>query len=94
MANAWHHRSDAYSSAVALVAIVGSYAGLPVLDPLGGIVVSGMLIKSSVSLLGSSMKELMDKGITNEQLDAIASAVKQVKVKFNLVYNTYVYSLV
>ncbi|KAG2199742.1 hypothetical protein INT46_008683 [Mucor plumbeus] len=79
MANAWHHRSDAYSSAVALVAIVGSYAGMPVLDPLGGIVVSGMLVKSSVGLLGSSMKELMDKGITHEQLDAITSAITKVK---------------
>lgn len=36
-ANAQHHRSDAYSSAVALAAIVGSWAvpGLP-LDALGG----------------------------------------------------------
>ncbi|KAK4518710.1 uncharacterized protein ATC70_008932 [Mucor velutinosus] len=79
MANAWHHRSDAYSSAVALVAIVGSYAGMPVLDPLGGIVVSGMLVKSSVGLLGSSMKELMDKGITPEQLDEITEAISKVK---------------
>ncbi|KAI8970094.1 hypothetical protein BDF20DRAFT_826513 [Mycotypha africana] len=47
MANAWHHRSDAYSSGVALVAIVGSYAGLPVLDPIGGLVVSGMLMKKA-----------------------------------------------
>ncbi|KAI9253019.1 hypothetical protein BY458DRAFT_535915 [Sporodiniella umbellata] len=51
IANAWHHRSDAYSSAVALVAIVGSYAGMPVLDPLGGIAVSAMLAKSSASQL-------------------------------------------
>lgn len=74
-----HHRSDAYSSAVALVAIVGSYAGMPVLDPLGGIVVSGMLVKSSVGLLGSSMKELMDKGITPEQLNEITDAITMVK---------------
>jgi divalent metal cation (Fe/Co/Zn/Cd) transporter len=37
MANAYHHRSDAYSSVVALVAILGSgwFPALP-LDPLGG----------------------------------------------------------
>lgn len=79
MANAWHHRSDAYSSAVALVAIVGSYAGMPVLDPLGGIVVSGMLMKSSVGILGSSIKELMDKGITPEELNSITAAISKVK---------------
>lgn len=40
-ANAQHHRSDAYSSAVALVAILGSWAipGLP-LDAVGGMLVS------------------------------------------------------
>lgn len=74
-----HHRSDAYSSAVALVAIVGSYAGMPVLDPLGGIVVSMMLVNSSVGILGSSIKELMDKGITPEELTSIQSAIDKVK---------------
>jgi divalent metal cation (Fe/Co/Zn/Cd) transporter len=37
LANAYHHRSDAYSSVVALVAILGSgwFPALP-LDPIGG----------------------------------------------------------
>jgi divalent metal cation (Fe/Co/Zn/Cd) transporter len=37
LANAYHHRSDAYSSVVALIAILGSgwFPALP-LDPLGG----------------------------------------------------------
>lgn len=65
---------------MALVAIVGSYAGMPVLDPLGGIVVSGMLMKSSVGILGSSIKELMDKGITPEELNSITAAISKVKV--------------
>ncbi|KAI9301485.1 hypothetical protein BJ944DRAFT_257516 [Cunninghamella echinulata] len=50
IANAWHHRSDAFSSVIALVAIVGSHFGLPVLDPLGGLLVSG-LIKNEPHLL-------------------------------------------
>jgi len=42
LANAYHHRSDAYSSVVALVAILGSgwFPALP-LDPLGGNVLEG-----------------------------------------------------
>jgi divalent metal cation (Fe/Co/Zn/Cd) transporter len=38
LANAYHHRSDAYSSVVALVAILGSgwFPALP-LDPIGGV---------------------------------------------------------
>jgi divalent metal cation (Fe/Co/Zn/Cd) transporter len=33
IANAWHHRTDAISSVVALGGIVGSMAGVPLLDP-------------------------------------------------------------
>ena len=33
-ANAWHHRTDALSSVVALVGILGSACGAPFLDPL------------------------------------------------------------
>lgn len=52
---------------------------MPVLDPLGGIVVSMMLCKSSVKILGSSIRELMDKGITPEELNSIKSAISKVK---------------
>lgn len=33
IANAWHHRTDAISSVVALGGIVGSMFGVPLLDP-------------------------------------------------------------
>ena len=36
IANAWHHRSDALSSIVAVAGIGGTLAGVPCLDPLGG----------------------------------------------------------
>ncbi|KAI8138890.1 hypothetical protein BJV82DRAFT_522683 [Fennellomyces sp. T-0311] len=49
VANAWHHRSDALSSGVAMIAIGGSYAGISVLDPLGGLLVAGMIMKSSAT---------------------------------------------
>ncbi|KAI7855174.1 cation efflux protein [Circinella umbellata] len=81
IANAWHHRSDAYSSAVALVAILGSYAGIPVLDPLGGVLVSGIVIKQGGGILSSALKELMDHGINKSEVDTIRNAVRQVKEK-------------
>jgi divalent metal cation (Fe/Co/Zn/Cd) transporter len=65
---------------------------MTVLDPLGGIVVSGMLVKNSVGILGSSMKELMDKGISQDELMSIESAIAKVKVCFivkTMIYRTY-----
>ncbi|KAG2220587.1 hypothetical protein INT45_002609 [Circinella minor] len=80
VANAWHHRSDALSSGVAMVAIAGSYAGISVLDPLGGLVVSGMLLKSTFGITKSSLKELTDRGMDVTEVDKIRRIMAQMKV--------------
>ncbi|KAF7727828.1 hypothetical protein EC973_006941 [Apophysomyces ossiformis] len=79
IANAWHHRSDAFSSVVALVAIGGSYAGLPVLDPIGGLAVSGMILKSGAGIMSNSIRELMDTAVSEEELTEIKAAISKVK---------------
>ena len=48
LANAWHHRSDAMSSVVALVGIGGACLGFPLLDPIAGICVAGMVAMTGV----------------------------------------------
>ncbi|KAK9084186.1 hypothetical protein Scep_030657 [Stephania cephalantha] len=47
-ANAWHHRADAVSSVVALIGVGGSILGIKLLDPLAGLVVSGMILKAGI----------------------------------------------
>lgn len=44
IANAYHHRSDAWSSLVALVGIGGAMVGYPWLDPLAGLVRDGYFL--------------------------------------------------
>jgi divalent metal cation (Fe/Co/Zn/Cd) transporter len=60
-ASAFHHRSDAYSSIVALLAIGGSWVGLAVADPLGGLVVAGMIAFQGVQVGYASVAELLDQ---------------------------------
>ncbi|KAI8343907.1 cation efflux protein [Chlamydoabsidia padenii] len=79
IANAWHHRSDAFSSVIALVAIGGSYAGMPVLDPLGGLLVSGLIVKSGADIMISSTKELIDRGLPSDEIDKVKSVIAKVK---------------
>lgn len=50
IANAWHHRTDAVSSLVALVAIGGSMCGWPMLDPVAGLMVAGMVSLTGVQV--------------------------------------------
>ena len=61
MANAWHHRSDALSSLVAIGAIGGSLTGMPYMDPLGGVLVSLLVGKAGVEIGWGAVKTLTDQ---------------------------------
>ena len=66
--NAVHHRVDSLTSIVALVAIVGSHIfnGVTWLDPVGGLIVSMMVIKAGWSNSVSAVFELVDIGFDDE----------------------------
>lgn len=60
MANALHHRSDALSSVVALVGIGGAMLGVPLLDPIAGMIVGAMLGVASLSVASEALTQLTD----------------------------------
>jgi cation diffusion facilitator family transporter len=61
IADAWHHRSDAYSSVAALIGIAGARISFLYLDPLAGLVVAGFIIKIALSLIRSNIAIVMDE---------------------------------
>ncbi|RIB15543.1 cation efflux protein, partial [Gigaspora rosea] len=79
VANAWHHRSDAASSLVALVSIGGGSFGFPLLDPLGGILVAGMILKNGIEVMISSLKELVDMGIEEDVIKKVEKAAYKIQ---------------
>lgn len=60
IANAWHHRSDALSSVAALVGVGGCLAGMPLLDPVSGLLVSGLVAKTGVEIGLDSAREVTE----------------------------------
>ena len=69
VANAWHHRSDAISSIGAALGIGGALVlgdRWTVLDPIAGIIVGALLIKTTVDLLRGSMSELTESSLPEE----------------------------
>lgn len=60
MANAWHHRSDAFSSVVAVVGIVGALCGWPLLDPLCGIAVAVLVGFMGGQIVADALYRLSD----------------------------------
>ncbi|MCJ1309210.1 hypothetical protein MMC25_002867 [Agyrium rufum] len=66
--NAVHHRVDSLTSIVALVAIAGShiFTGASFLDPVGGLIVSLMVIRAGLQNTASAILELLDMGLDDE----------------------------
>jgi len=79
LANAWHHRTDAISSLVALAGIVGAVLGYPLLDPIAAIVVSGWIIKTGLTIGYESLMELTDKGVEQNILKSINQILSEIK---------------
>lgn len=60
MADAWHHRSDAFSSIGALIGIGGAKLGFPVLDPLASVVICLFILKVSYDILKDALAKMLD----------------------------------
>lgn len=69
VANAWHHRSDAFSSIGTMAGIGGAILlgdQWRVLDPIAAVIVSFFIMKVSVKLLVPAMNELLEKSLPAE----------------------------
>jgi cation diffusion facilitator family transporter len=60
IANAWHHRSDAYSSVLALGSIAWARTGFPAADAAAGLLVAGMIGMTGGDILMQSVQQLSD----------------------------------
>ena len=71
VANAWHARSDAASSLVVMVGIVGNLAGYPILDPIAALVVGLMVGRMGWHFAWDALHDLMDRSVDEEEVAAI-----------------------
>ena len=78
VANAWHHRSDAFSSVGTLIGIAGAiFLGEKwrVLDPIAAFIVSVFIIKVAVDLIKPCIDELLEKSLSKDIEENILSIV-------------------
>lgn len=59
MADAWHHRSDAFSSIGSLIGIAGAMLGFPVLDSVASVVICLFILKVSYDILKDAINKLL-----------------------------------
>ncbi|MEB3753193.1 cation diffusion facilitator family transporter [Acinetobacter sp. MD2(2019)] len=75
VANAWHARSDAASSFVVLIGIVGNLLGYPILDPIAALLVGCIIIKMGAEFGWDALNDLMDRAADEEDVDAIRATI-------------------
>ena len=71
VANAWHARSDAASSLVVGLGIIGNLAGYPILDPIAALIVGLMIGKMGWSFAWDALHDLMDRAVDEQEVQAI-----------------------
>ncbi|RFO96512.1 cation-efflux pump [Rhodoferax lacus] len=71
VANAWHARSDAASSLVVSLGLMGNLLGYPLLDPIAALIVGFMVGKMGWSFGWDALHDLMDRGLDEAEVQAI-----------------------
>ena len=66
MADAWHHRSDAFSSIGALVGIGGARVGFPVMDSIASLVIFVFIVKAAYDIFKDAMDKMLDHSCDEE----------------------------
>ena len=71
VANAWHARSDAASSLVVSLGLVGNLLGYPLLDPVAALIVGLMVAKMGWGFGWDALHDLMDRAVDEDEAQAI-----------------------
>jgi cation diffusion facilitator family transporter len=71
IANAWHARSDAASSLVVAIGIIGSMAGWRLLDPIAAAIVGFMVARMGWTFGWDALQDLSDRALDHAETDKL-----------------------
>ncbi len=60
MADAWHHRSDAFSSIGSLIGIGGAMLAFPIMDSIASVVICLFILKVAFDISWDALKKMLD----------------------------------
>lgn len=60
LADAWHHRSDAFSSVGSLIGIGGAMLGFPIMDSLASVVICIFIVKVACDISKDALVKMLD----------------------------------
>ena len=75
IANAWHARSDAASSLVVALGIIGNLAGFAWLDPVAALVVGALVTRMGYTFSSDALHDLMDRSVDRDTEQQITATI-------------------
>ncbi|WP_019622214.1 cation diffusion facilitator family transporter [Amphritea japonica] len=79
IANAWHSRTDAFSSIIVFVGVAGAMSGLIWLDALAAVIVAFIVAKIGWELTWKSIQELVDTALPEAKITAYTDVIMKVE---------------
>ena len=77
MADAWHHRSDAFSSVGALIGIAGARLGFPIMDSIASLVIFFFIVKAAFDIFKDAIDKMIDHSCDEETEKEIYNCIMQ-----------------
>lgn len=78
MADAWHHRSDAFSSVGSFAGILGARLGLPILDPIASEIICLLIVKASYDIFMDAIGKMTDRACPDEVEEEIRGVISEI----------------
>ena len=66
VADAWHHRSDAFSSIGSFLGIGAAKLGFPIMDPIASVVICLFILKVAYDIIRDSLRKMLDTSCSND----------------------------
>lgn len=81
-ANAWHHRSDAFSSVATLAGITAAIIlgdNWVIADPIAAVIVSALILKTAYTISLESINELLESSLSESKEEEIIKLITETK---------------
>lgn len=75
MADAWHHRSDAFSSIGSLIGIGAAMLGFKIMDPIAGLIICIFIFKIAFDVIMVAISKMLDTSCGKEYEDKMANFI-------------------
>lgn len=74
-ADAWHHRSDAFSSVGSFIGIGAAKIGFPIMDPIASIIICLFILKVAFDVTKNAVSQMLDTSCSEDFIASISEYV-------------------